>query len=100
MFVLPVPGVGNHDLGLVEGPERGVAVRCEVVGGDFFESTLPSGDVYLMSHSREMVAVATRPGLAFAASLPRFGEMRDGRPLRCPDLHSCRRMYAEPAWSS
>ena len=47
---MPVPGVDNHDLGLVEGPERGVAVRCEVVGGDFFESTQPSGDVYLMSH--------------------------------------------------
>jgi SAM-dependent methyltransferase len=30
--------------------EGGVTERCEVVGGDFFESTLPSGDVYLMSH--------------------------------------------------
>ena len=30
--------------------EHGVTDRCEVVGGDFFESTLPSGDVYLMSH--------------------------------------------------
>ena len=30
--------------------ERGVTERCEVVGGDFFASTLPSGDVYLMSH--------------------------------------------------
>lgn len=30
--------------------EHGVTERCEVVGGDFFESTLPSGDVYLMSH--------------------------------------------------
>lgn len=30
--------------------EHGVAERCELVGGDFFESTLPSGDVYLMSH--------------------------------------------------
>ena len=30
--------------------EHGVTERCEVVGGDFFQSTLPSGDVYLMSH--------------------------------------------------
>src|SRR5262249_55569540 len=30
--------------------EHGVAERCEVVGGDFFVSRLPSGDTYLMSH--------------------------------------------------
>ena len=30
--------------------ERGVAERCEVVGGDFFVSSLPNGDAYLMSH--------------------------------------------------
>src|ERR1700749_1717587 len=27
--------------------EHGVTKRCEVAGGDFFESTLPRGDVYL-----------------------------------------------------
>jgi len=30
--------------------EHGLTDRCEVVGGDFFESALPIGDVYLMSH--------------------------------------------------
>ena len=30
--------------------EHGVAERCEMAGGDFFASSLPSGDAYLMSH--------------------------------------------------
>jgi hypothetical protein len=31
--------------------ERGVAGRCEVVGGDFFASLPEHGDAYLMSHT-------------------------------------------------
>jgi O-methyltransferase domain len=30
--------------------EHGVTERCEVVGGELFESTLPSGEVHLLSH--------------------------------------------------
>jgi len=30
--------------------ERGLADRCQVVEGDFFESVPPGGDVYMMSH--------------------------------------------------
>jgi Ser/Thr protein kinase RdoA (MazF antagonist) len=44
---------------------------------------------------------ANQGGRAAAADdVPAFGEMRDGRRLRCRDLHSCRRVYPEPARSS
>ena len=41
---------------------------------------------------------ADKPSLLLLQFLAR--EMRGGRRLRCRDLRSCRRVYAEPAWSS
>jgi len=44
--VFDAPSVVEKSRGFLD--EAGVGKRCEVVGGDFFEAVLPSGDVYTM----------------------------------------------------
>jgi len=74
---------------------------------DFQARDVTVGSRSLAPGDAEALAPAlARPGLvqggraAAADDVPAFGEMRDGRRLRCRDLHSCRRVYPEPARSS